>query len=688
MATTSEAFQTALAHHQAGQLREAEAIYRQILGVEPSHADSLHLLGVMAHQMNRHDVAIEYIRRAIELRGDQPMYYSNLGEAFRSLGNLAEAAACQRAALKADPNYSQAHNNLGNVLKSLGQTAEAIAAFDRAIQLQPGYAEPHNNLAAILQEQGDLPAAIAHYRQAVAINPRYAGAYKNLSTALRSQGKLAEAAECCQQALQLAPLDSEAHLNLGTVYQAQQKYEEALASYREAIRLDPRCALAYNNSGAALKERKQYEAASECYRRAVELRPDFAEAFNNWGALCLEQKQFDLAVARFRKALDLRPHSADTLANLGTALQMQGKPAESIVYHRRALAIQPDRHHTHFSLGAAFHFLGQSEAALASYGEAIRLQPDYAEAYYNRSLVRFQLGDLAAGWLDHEWRLKCKGSQGGRFDAPKWDGSLLAGRTLLVHAEQGLGDTLQFIRYLRRAQAWGGEVVAEVQAGLIPLLRGSGFGPLVGRGSALPRFDVQIPLLSLPGLFQTTLETVPAEIPYLAADPNLTAKWHERLESYDGFKVGIAWQGSPAYAEDHYRSMPLSWFGVLAQVPGVRLFSLQIGPGSEQIGMLDGRFPVVDFASGADSEGGAFMDTAAIMRNLDLVITADTAIVHLAGGLGVPVWVAQPIPPDWRWLIHSETSPWYPSLRLFRQTELGSWQPVFDRLADALRAIV
>jgi tetratricopeptide (TPR) repeat protein len=662
-------------------------MYRQILQAEPGHADSIHLLGVVALQGNQHDVAIEHIRRAIDLQGNQPIYHCNLGEAYRSAGKLAEAAECYQQALRIDPQLPQAHNNLGNVLKSLGKTAEAVAAYQRAIQLQPTYAEPHNNLAAVLQEQGDLSAAIAHYRQAVALNPRYAGAYKNLSTALKNQGNLAEAAECCQQALRLDPQDSEAHVNLGTLYHAQKRYEEALASFREAIRLDPRCALAYNNIGGVLKERKDYEAAAECYRRAVELRPDFAEAFNNWGALCIEQKQFELAVDCYRRALELQPDSADTLANLGTALQMQGKPAESVAYHRRALAIRPDRHHTHFSLGAAFHLLGQADEALASYTEAIRLKPDYAEAYYNRSFVWLSLGKLPAGWLDYEWRFKCKDYQFRRFDAPRWDGSPLAGRTLLIHAEQGIGDTLQFIRYLKLAGQRGGKVVAEVQAGLVPLLKASGFADVIGRGSALPHFDVQIPLLSLAGVFETTLESVPAEIPYLAADPRLIARWRERLESYEGFKVGIAWQGSPTYGEDHYRSMPLSWFEVLAQVPGVQLFSLQKGPGSEQLQALGGRFSVVDLGSQADNEGGAFMDTAAIMKNLDLVISADTANVHLAGALGVPVWVAQPIPPDWRWMMHGEMSPWYPTLRLFRQTEFGNWQPVFDRMVAELQAV-
>jgi hypothetical protein len=440
--------------------------------------------------------------------------------------------------------------------------------------------------------------------------------------------------------------------------------------------------------GSVLQQKKDYDGATQCYRRAIELRPGFAEAFNNWGSLHQDQKQFELAIDYYRKSLELQPDSADALTNLGTVLQIQGKPAESIAYHRRALAIQPENHQTHFSLAAALHLQGHVDEALASYAEAIRLKPDYAEAYYNRSFVWLSQGDLAAGWPDYEWRLRCKDYKGRRFDAPTWDGSPFAGRTLLIHAEQGLGDTLQFIRYVKLAEQCGGEVFVEVQPALVKLLQSSGFARVIGGGSPLPHFDLHVHLLSMPGVFKTTLESVPAEVPYLAADPQLIETWRQRLAHYEGFKIGINWQGNAAYAFDHLRSIPLIEFAPLAEVQGITLISLQKHGGLEQLADVDDRFTAIELGSTLDNEAGAFMDTAAVMRNLDLVITSDTATAHLAGGLGVPVWLALSSAPEWRWMKDRPTSPWYPTMRLFRQRHLGDWRDVFTEMQAELTKLV
>ncbi len=297
-------------------------------------------------------------------------------------------------------------------------------------------------------------------------------------------------------------------------------------------------------------------------------------------------------------------------------------------------------------------------------------------------------GRLAEGWREYEWRSQCQEFGNRWFSQPLWDGTPLGDKGLLVHAEQGLGDTLQFIRYQPLLKQHCSNVIVEVQAPLLPILELAGFSGLVGRQTPLPPFDVQVPILSLPGILKTTLDNLPTRVPYLRARENLVAHWRRELSGVRSLKVGIVWQGSPTYAEDRYRSIPLSWFAVLAQVPGVQLYSLQKGPGSEQLQGLDGRFSVIDLGSRADNETGAFMDTAAIMKNLDLVITSDTASAHLAGALGVPVWVALRISPDWRWLIEGESSPWYPTMRLFRQTEFENWRPVFDRMAAALRSMV
>jgi hypothetical protein len=299
-------------------------------------------------------------------------------------------------------------------------------------------------------------------------------------------------------------------------------------------------------------------------------------------------------------------------------------------------------------------------------------------------MCRLGEGDYAGGWAEYEWRWKCEGFTQASVDVPVWDGGELAGRTLLVHSEQGLGDTLQFVRYLRLVEARSRRTVLEVQPPLVPLLVQSGFRNVIAKGSPLPPVDLRVVLMSLPGIFHTTLETIPGSVPYLAADPALIEKWRDILAGSDTFKIGIAWQGSTIYQADRLRSIPLAAFQSLA-MPGVELVSLQKGFGSEQLDAITGKFRVRDFGNDLDREHGAFMDTAAIMKNLDLVITSDTVTAHLAGGLGVRAWVALPFAPDWRWHHDRDDSPWYASLQLFRQPAWNNWQAVFERMANELR---
>ncbi len=259
---------------------------------------------------------------------------------------------------------------------------------------------------------------------------------------------------------------------------------------------------------------------------------------------------------------------------------------------------------------------------------------------------------------------------------------------MLIHAEQGLGDTLQFIRYARLADRLGGPIVVEVQPALVPLLTASGYRNLLAGGSPLPAFDIHASLMSLPGLLATTVDTVPADVPYLATDPELIARWRERLAETPGFQVGIVWQGNPSYTFDRFRSIPLLEFAPLAAVAGVELLSLQKNAGVEQIAALEGRFRVRDLGSTLDATGGAFLETAAVMANLDLLVTSDTAAAHLAGGLGVPVWLVLGKACEWRWMNDRTDSPWYPTMRLFRQSRQGDWSDVFHAMQRELTELV
>lgn len=466
-------------------------------------------------------------------------------------------------------------------------------------------------------------------------------------------GNLRGAEDIYRQVLAVAPRNENAWCFLGMACHDLGRYEEAGQAYREALRIRPNFPVALSNFGNTLKQQGKLEEAEASCREALRYKPDYSTAYNNLGVVLVAQGRLEDASAIFEKSLSLMPNDVVAQANLGAALVRQGRYHEGTEIAQRAL----------------------------------KINPNYAEAHKNQAIVWLLLGDYARGWAEYEWRWRCPGSAPPVVNGPRWDGSPVAGRTILLHWEQGLGDTLQFIRYARHFQREGAKVVVCCQKPLKALLaRCQGIDELVAAGEPLPRFDWWIPLLSVPGILQTTVETVPVEGAYLSADPDLTQYWRRRLDQYPGFRIGIAWQGSRDFHADRQRSMPVAHFEPLARVPGVRLISLQKGYGSEQLTELRDRFEVIDFAKELDETTGPFLDTAALISSLDLVISADTSIGHLAGALGAPFWEALCLSPDWRWLLRREDSPWYPTVRLFRQTKLGEWPEVFQRMADVLRA--
>jgi Flp pilus assembly protein TadD len=519
------------------------------------------------------------------------------------------------------PRSAAGCNNLGVALGQSGRQAEAVAAFREALRLEQEFAQAHHNLGVALAQLGESHEAVASFRRALRLRPDYPEAYYNLANTLGGMGRWAESVE----------------------------------SYRQAIRFKPDYAEALCNLGLALTESGQLGELGEAVvllRQAARLRPDYVEAHNNLGLALAALGRFDEAVASYEQGLHLAPNHAQTHANLGSAFKEQGRLDE----------------------------------AVACYQQALRLDPESASAHWNLSLAWLQMGDYERGWREYEWRWRRKGAAMRPFRQPLWDGGPLKDRTILLHSEQGLGDTIQFVRYAALVKQHGGRVVLECPGLLLPLFAGvPGVDQLVAEGAELPPFEVHSPLISLPRLLGTTLETVPADVPYLTADPGLVETWRQRLESIDGYKIGICWQGNPHHRWDRHRSVPLSQFACLAARPGVRLISLQKEHGTEQIAALASLVPVINFGDELDRTAGAFMDVAAIMRNLDLVITTDTAIAHLAGALGAPAWLLLSSIVDWRWLLKREDTPWYPTMRLFRQDTLDDWDVVFGRMTAELR---
>jgi tetratricopeptide (TPR) repeat protein len=577
---------------------------------------------------------------------------------------------------------------LDSALKSHrdGRLEQACAQYRQILAAQPGRADVLNLLGMTLRQQERFAEALAPMRQAIAIDPTQAAYFGNLAEAHRGLGQIPQAVECYAQAARLAPKIAEIHSNLGILLAQVGRIDEADASYARAIAANPQYPEAHYHRGNLFQVGRRWDQAIECYRRALAIRPDYLEAQCNLGNALRERGDLAEALRWLQSAVALRGDFVPAVTNLAVVLEDLGRLDEALQYCQRALQLAPERPQTHLNLATVLKDLGDPAAAIPHYDRALAIQGDYAQAHCSRGTALLALGQFAAGWAGYEHRVRCEQFDTRDFPQPRWDGSALAGRTLLVHAEQGLGDTLHFIRYWPLVDRQGPQVIVAAQQALVPLLAASGVTNLVAIEQPLPPFDVHAPLLSLPYIFGTRLDSVPHDVPYLAAEPNRVEKWREHLRQYSGMKVGIVWQGRRQFRADHLRSIPLAAFAALARLPGVRLFSLQKGPGAEQLENAEAApLGVVDLAGALDNEGGAFMDTAAAMKSLDLVVTSDTAAAHLAGALAVPVWVALSAVPEWRWMLGRQDSPWYPTMRLFRQTKLGQWSDVFARMAAELQ---
>jgi Flp pilus assembly protein TadD len=532
-----------------------------------------------------------------------------------------------------------------------GDLPQAIASLREVVRLAPEIAEAHNELGNLLSATGQWDGAIAAFEQVKRLQPNRPEGYFNLANVRRAAGDLAGAEVAYRQALNVAPSLAPALNNLGTLRQSQGDLAEAERCFREAIRAAPEQSEAHLNLGVILESRRQFDEAERCYRRAVELRPDDASAHNNLGTLFLSQRRWNEAGAAFRAALAADPHAARPHCNLGV-----------------------------IALG-----MGQFSEARSHFTRSLTLDPELVQSHYNLGMLLVAHGEFDEGWRHYAWYSRCGAVAGRTFDQPVWDGSPLAGRTILVHGDHGLGDTIHFIRYLGEIRRRGaGHVLLDPQPRLRPLLAGSGFGEYLTPEKSLPPFDVHITLLGLPGALAIDKLPLGEGVPYLRARDELVEQWRAPVARIEGFRVGIAWHGSRKLAGPDWRSIPLAAFKPLADVPGVRLVSLQQGDSRPETVASAEQLRVVDLGAGVDSESGAFMDTAAIIRHLDLVITCDTALAHVAGALGAPVWVALPAAPDWRWLLNRADSPWYPSMRLFRQDTLDDWSAPFARMAAEL----
>jgi tetratricopeptide (TPR) repeat protein len=557
-------------------------------------------------------------------------------------GRLLEAENLYRQIIEVQPESANVLCLLGIAARQQGKIAEAIDFYEQAIAQNPDLVEAHLNKANALLDVGEYQRAIASYEQVIKMQPNSALAYNNLGWLKQQLGEIDSAILYYQTALQLAPNLYETAHNLAHLFKEKNQFNEAIACYLNALQINPNLTYSLMGLGTVWQQQGKLAEAFNCYQQAVKLEPNNPEAHNNVGAFYHKQGNAKAAIPHYRQALKLKPDFVDAINNLGHALVDLGEFQEAFYCHSRALELQPDNATAHLELG----------------------------------LTLLLFGDFQRGFAEYEWRWRTPQLQPRQFKQPVWDGSDLQGKTILLHVEQGFGDSIQFIRYAPIIRSRGAKVMVACYPELMRLFASvAGIEYLSVSFEGLPEFDVHAPLMSLPRIVGTTLETIPANVPYLA--PPAECKF--ALSSEAKLKVGIVWAGSPQRRKDNQRSCSLSDFLRFLDVPGIAFYSLQKNLSQSDRTLLNQRL-VPDLSPHLSD----FADTASAISQLDLVISVDTAVAHLAGALGKPVWVLLSFAPDWRWLLQREDNPWYPTARLFRQSQPESWQEVFEDVQAAL----
>ncbi|HLX18093.1 MAG TPA: tetratricopeptide repeat protein [Bradyrhizobium sp.] len=607
----------------SGQFAQAEKCCREILADDPEHADSFHLLGLISARTNKYDQAIEFFAQAI----------------------------------RKNPNNADYFSNLGTMLQHQDRFEEALKSFDLALSLKPDSADIWLKIGAVLLRQERFEEALLVHDHVLKIAPPHAGAEKN-------------------------PRQAEVFNKRGVCLQHLMRLEEACISYGEALRIYPDHLDALRNRGLLLVDLWRGDEALTDFRKALELEPNSGDTLNNCCIALIFLRRYEEALAILDRALSISPELAELSNNKGTALRSLGRFDEALASYGRAIALKPDYAKAHCNRGICLDDMGRYDEALSGYKDALALQPHYADAHWGTALNRLRAGDLKTGWVEYEWRWKLRFLQikQRHFDQPLWIGAEpIEGKTLLLHNEQGLGDALQFCRYIPHLAARGARVVLEIDRPLKELLSGlTGLSHCISTGETPPDFDFHCPLTSLPLAFDTTLDTIPSAVPYLSVGTHAT-DWGARLHSHSRPRIGLVWSGNPDHHNDRNRSIPLRTLLPLLDVEA-QFVSLQKDVRSSDAVVLRERGDILHLGSELQS----FVDTAALIEHLDLVISVDTSVAHLAGALARPVWILLPYVADWRWLLDREDSPWYPTARLFRQSQSREWDSVVDEMGRAL----
>ncbi len=556
----------------------------------------------------------------------------------------------------------------------------------------PAPAAPPADAQAVLAEArahhmaGRLFEAERLYKRLAADRPRDATLLSRLGAALAGQGKMVEALATLERALEIDAALVDALNNIAIVYRLLGRAEDAIGAFRRALSLAPDDLSARVNLADLLRDGGDFDAAAACYREALAVDGGFAEAHNGLGAVLVEQGDFAAAQASFERALELNPGHAEALNNLGLLKRRQGDYDAALAHCRKAVAVRPRMVEAHVNLGNTLRAVGDYDGSAAALRAALDIDRNHPDAHWNLGLALLAQGKFDEGWGEYEWRAKCRAFRAQRWDfgCPRWDGARMRRKNVLLYAEQGFGDAIQFVRYAPLVAERVSHVIVRCPAALTRL-----FESIPGVDAAGPdietetNFHYAAPLMSLPAIFGTDAASIPANVPYLRPPKGATAV-HSASAPAGALQVGLVWAGNPGHQNDRNRSIDLKLLAPLLDVEGCAFASLQVGAAGDAIAAAGFADRIADLGQRL----GDFADTAATITTLDLVIGVDTAVVHLAGALAKPVWTLLPLVPDWRWLTGRDDSPWYPTMRLFRQPAAGDWPGTIAAVARALAAMV
>lgn len=638
-------FKKALAFHQSGNADSAKEIYLTLLSTYSTNPRLFNNLAMIEFQQGQFEAGLDYIEKSLATDKNQFVAYGNRGAALFALGRINEAYDDYCKAIALNSNYAEAYYNRGILHEKFSRHLEALRDYDKAIEIRPNYTNAYNNRGNVLKALNRFEQALLDYEQAIKLNPRH----------------------------------SEAHYNRGVILNELKRYQDALNSYHQAIVINDNYTDAYNNCGNIVMQLKRFEEALSCFQKAIEINPNYAYAYNGQGNVLMELKRFDEALLSYEKAIALNANSSDAFNGKSNVLQELNR-------FENAITINPDSADTNANRGLA-QGMQKFNEALNDFDKAIALDPEKADPYWNKALLKILMGEYAEGWRLYEYRRHRNGQKEYYPDYPQplWLGQESIGnKVLYIYPEQGLGDFIQFFRYIPLVEQLGASVILRVPAPLIEMIKSMGLNArIVKNHEEVDAFDLHCPIMSLPLAFKTTLENIPNPMPYLFADAAKRHHWKNKIAESTSLKVGLVWSGSKDHKKDHDRSLRLEQLKPLFDLP-VAFYSLQKEVREEDQATLSQLSQIQQYSQ----ELNDFSDTAAMVDNLDLIISVDTSVAHLAGAMAKNVWILISYLPDYRWMLDREDSPWYPTARLFRQPKIGDWESVIGNVKQALQALL